>query len=372
MSEHRPDGPVAVAAGPRAARRGGRRHGPDRRRRAGRGRHRAPAPSRRHGRGDDALRAAEDLRLDHDRAWSCAAFGFDADTFAPTYRLLYGTPGRSLALEVAGRLGLNPSILDEARRNISEREAQLAEHLAKVDSDLRDARARAAPGGPRTRVGGRDRSAAARRARQSLKDKEERLRQQARRRDRDAAAGRAPGHRQGGRRLAQAGREAVGRGRRGARCTASRCRRAMPGWCGRTPGPPSTRWRTARQGEAATPGCADTEDAGRAAARGRPRAAAAAWASTALVTAVQDGEAEVDVRGKRLRVAIRGPARDHGGRRPGGTGRPATRQCDRARPVAGRTGDRPERDRLHGRRGAGTRRTVPGRSAAGGQPARSG
>lgn len=68
---------------------------------------------------------------------ACAAFGFDADTFAPTYRLVYGTPGRSLALEIAGRLGLNPAILDEARRNISEREAHLAEHLAKIDEDMR-------------------------------------------------------------------------------------------------------------------------------------------------------------------------------------------------------------------------------------------
>ena len=67
----------------------------------------------------------------------CAAFGFDPETFAPTYRLTYGTPGRSLALEIAGRLGLNPAILDEARRNISAREAQLAEHLAKIDADLR-------------------------------------------------------------------------------------------------------------------------------------------------------------------------------------------------------------------------------------------
>jgi DNA mismatch repair protein MutS2 len=67
----------------------------------------------------------------------CAAFGFDAETFAPTYRLHYGTPGRSLALEIAGRLGLNPAILDHARRNISAREAQLAEHLAKIDADLR-------------------------------------------------------------------------------------------------------------------------------------------------------------------------------------------------------------------------------------------
>ena len=31
-----------------------------------------------------------------------AAFGFDADTFAPTYQLIYGSPGRSLALEIAG------------------------------------------------------------------------------------------------------------------------------------------------------------------------------------------------------------------------------------------------------------------------------
>lgn len=66
-----------------------------------------------------------------------AAFGFNPDTFEPTYRLQYGSPGRSLALEMAGRLGLNASIVDAARRNLSEREAQLAEHLAKVDSDLR-------------------------------------------------------------------------------------------------------------------------------------------------------------------------------------------------------------------------------------------
>ncbi|HET9834564.1 MAG TPA: hypothetical protein VFP91_22730, partial [Vicinamibacterales bacterium] len=66
-----------------------------------------------------------------------AAFGFDAETFAPTYQLLYGTPGRSLALEVASRLGLAPSIVAAARQNLSEREAQLAEHLAKIDKDMR-------------------------------------------------------------------------------------------------------------------------------------------------------------------------------------------------------------------------------------------
>jgi DNA mismatch repair protein MutS2 len=66
-----------------------------------------------------------------------AAFGFTPDTFEPTYHLLYGSPGRSLALEMAARLGLSGSIVESARKNLSEREAQLAEHLAKVDSDLR-------------------------------------------------------------------------------------------------------------------------------------------------------------------------------------------------------------------------------------------
>jgi DNA mismatch repair protein MutS2 len=66
-----------------------------------------------------------------------AAFGFDTETFAPTYQLLYGSPGRSLALEIAGRLGLSPSVVRAARENLSAREAQLAEHLAKVDHDMR-------------------------------------------------------------------------------------------------------------------------------------------------------------------------------------------------------------------------------------------
>lgn len=66
-----------------------------------------------------------------------AAFGFTPDSFEPTYELQYSSPGRSLALEMAGRLGLPGSIIDNARKNLSEREAQLAEHLAKIDADLR-------------------------------------------------------------------------------------------------------------------------------------------------------------------------------------------------------------------------------------------
>jgi DNA mismatch repair protein MutS2 len=66
-----------------------------------------------------------------------AAFGFDADSFAPSYQLTYGSAGRSLALEIAARLGLNPSMVAAARQNLSARDAQLAEHLAKIDHDMR-------------------------------------------------------------------------------------------------------------------------------------------------------------------------------------------------------------------------------------------
>ncbi len=52
-------------------------------------------------------------------------------------RCRYGTPGPSLALEIAARLGLNPDVVAAARTNLTRREAQLAEHLAKIDRDMR-------------------------------------------------------------------------------------------------------------------------------------------------------------------------------------------------------------------------------------------
>ncbi len=65
-----------------------------------------------------------------------AGFGFDPKSFAPTYRLNYGSPGSSLAFEIATRLGLPESIIGRARAHRTERESQLAEHLAKVQRDV--------------------------------------------------------------------------------------------------------------------------------------------------------------------------------------------------------------------------------------------
>jgi DNA mismatch repair protein MutS2 len=65
-----------------------------------------------------------------------AAFGFDPATYSPTYRLVYGSAGRSLALEIASRLGLPAPVIDAARQFRSAREAQLADHLKQVDEEL--------------------------------------------------------------------------------------------------------------------------------------------------------------------------------------------------------------------------------------------
>jgi DNA mismatch repair protein MutS2 len=66
---------------------------------------------------------------------SSAGFGFNPETFAPTYRLHYGSPGSSLALEIATRLGLPAGIIGQARAQRTKREAQLAEHLAQVERE---------------------------------------------------------------------------------------------------------------------------------------------------------------------------------------------------------------------------------------------
>ena len=110
---------------------------------------------------------------------ACAGFGFDPDTYAPTYRLTYGSPGRSLALEIATRLGVPPSIVDDARGRRSAREAQLAEHLARVERDMAQVKAQ------RTELeAGRrqleDESAALERARQAFDEKEKTARQRLR------------------------------------------------------------------------------------------------------------------------------------------------------------------------------------------------
>ena len=63
-----------------------------------------------------------------------AAFAFDPQTFAPTYRLIYGAPGRSLAIEIAQRLGMPLPVVAAARGFLSDDQKRLAAHLARMDA----------------------------------------------------------------------------------------------------------------------------------------------------------------------------------------------------------------------------------------------
>ena len=66
-----------------------------------------------------------------------AAFAFDPQSFAPTYRLLYGAPGRSLAIEMAQRLGMPHSVIAAARGYLSDDQKRLQAHLSRLDAQAR-------------------------------------------------------------------------------------------------------------------------------------------------------------------------------------------------------------------------------------------
>ncbi|MBX3300934.1 MAG: endonuclease MutS2 [Nitrospira sp.] len=59
-----------------------------------------------------------------------ASVEFDVDRLAPTYRLFMGIPGGSSALEIAGRLGMDQSILNDARKRLRREDQRLDELMA--------------------------------------------------------------------------------------------------------------------------------------------------------------------------------------------------------------------------------------------------
>ncbi|WP_298819624.1 endonuclease MutS2 [Chloroflexus sp.] len=71
-----------------------------------------------------------------------ASVEFDVETLAPTYRLSIGIPGRSNALAIAARLGLDPALIEQARSFIDRKEAQVEDLLAGIQRE-RDAAAAA-------------------------------------------------------------------------------------------------------------------------------------------------------------------------------------------------------------------------------------
>ena len=346
-------------AGAGAAGRGGRRHRSDRRRRAGDGDHRALPPARRDGDRDDALRRAEDVRVD-DRGRDAGRVRLrSADVRAdlsPELRLAGQQPG------VRDRQPARAAGVDHRAGARAPQRARGAAGRAPGASRARHAvaRSRAPAGGARARRRWPTRPPSCRAREQELR----------RPRGNASARGSTSGSRSG---------------------CAKRAARSTPSSAGSRRGPK----RMATQAERAAARLIPTGETGGARADARAaldaieerlrRAAAsgpeAAWPPRrqpilaraavvgdrvlvgalgleGIVKALHEREAEVDVRGKRLRARV-DELRVIGGRRP--RRQPATGPRQR-RPAAARgTADRAEPDRLQRRRGAGPAREVPGR-----------
>ena len=66
-----------------------------------------------------------------------ASVEFDVATLSPTYRLFMGVPGGSSALEIAGRLGMDRALLDEARQKLHKDERAMETMLHDLQATQR-------------------------------------------------------------------------------------------------------------------------------------------------------------------------------------------------------------------------------------------
>lgn len=66
-----------------------------------------------------------------------ASVEFDVTRLAPTYRLFLGVPGGSSALEIAGRLGMEAHILDDARQRLPKDDRRLEDLMADLQQKQR-------------------------------------------------------------------------------------------------------------------------------------------------------------------------------------------------------------------------------------------
>lgn len=71
-----------------------------------------------------------------------ASVEFDLETLRPTYRLIVGLPGRSNALAIATRLGLDPDIIEEARGMVATEDLVADDLLDEIQRTREDIRRR--------------------------------------------------------------------------------------------------------------------------------------------------------------------------------------------------------------------------------------
>ena len=66
-----------------------------------------------------------------------ASVGFDMPTLSPTYQLFMGVPGGSSAIEIAGRLGMEQTVLDEARQKLKAEDQSFEQMLGDLQAKQR-------------------------------------------------------------------------------------------------------------------------------------------------------------------------------------------------------------------------------------------
>lgn len=72
-----------------------------------------------------------------DERFENASVEFDETTLSPTYRLLWGIPGRSNALIIAHRLGLNPEVIEQAKDQLGDTTDEVNQVIAGLEAQRR-------------------------------------------------------------------------------------------------------------------------------------------------------------------------------------------------------------------------------------------
>jgi DNA mismatch repair protein MutS2 len=72
-----------------------------------------------------------------DEKFENASVEFDDVTLSPTYRLLWGIPGRSNALTIARRLGLKPEVVDQAQTRVGGASEEINQVIAGLEAQRR-------------------------------------------------------------------------------------------------------------------------------------------------------------------------------------------------------------------------------------------